>query len=191
MHFLQVQNPNGLFSNDFIFHVSADGARPKEDSGGDLDQQATALSEAIARGNLSQTKRLTRNKALINKADPRSGMPPLSTAAYHGHLEIVRHLIKNGARVSGSNRDGNTPLHLAAFLCREDIVEVLLDNGASRDKRNQRQETAIDVVAAGWSDQLAGFYHGLSTQSQLGLDLKEIEKQRPRIAKLLRNHKYD
>ena len=186
IHFLQVQNEDGLFSNDFIFHVAEDEeqanlVRYLSNSG----SRRGNLHEAVARGDLPATWRLLKGGAPPNDRNGDGGTP-LSTAALHGHLEIAKLLLEKGARVSASNRDGNTSLHVAAFLCRTEMVALLLDKGASVTKRNGRRESAIDVVSGDWSDQLAGFYRALSDGAGLGLDLEEVRRLRPKVAGLLR-----
>lgn len=190
MHFLQVQNRDGLFSNDFIFHVAENEEKAIElryKNNPDLLRDALAM--AIEQGNLTETKRWLDAGAPVNARRGSNGMTPLSTAAFYGRMEIVRHLVENrNARVSQDNRDGNTPLHLAAFLCRVKIVKCLLVNGASTTKRSDRDERAVDTVIAPWSDGLARIYTSISDRSGLDLDLAEIEEGRPQIAKLLRDY---
>ncbi len=190
LHFLQVQNPGGLFSNDFIFHVAENAERAtafRYETNPDLLRGA--LAEAIEKGNLDETKRFLEAGASVNARRRSNGMTPLSTAAYHGRLEIAKYLIEERkARVSHDNRDGNTPLHLAAFLCRVDMVELLLGKGASIMQKNDRGETVISIVSSPWSDGLAGFYARISEGDNLGLDVTEIERLRPQLAELLREH---
>jgi hypothetical protein len=184
MHFLQVQNPDGLFSNDFIFHVSTGEGK----AGAGPGRLSAALAEAVAGGNLSETRRLVAAGASLSDRQEESGMPPLCTAAFHGHLDIARVLLDKGAEVSHPNRDGNTALHIAAFLCRTEMVKLLLEKGAPTRQRNKRSESSTDVVSSPWSDELAGFYTAISTGGGLGLDLDKIERLRPRTARLLRDH---
>jgi len=175
MHFLQVQNPGGLFSNDFIFHVTVDA---------DLQE---ALGTAVRIGDRSVVQ-----KTLAAGADPNkpveTGNTALSTAAFHGQLDVMRLLLEKGAKVNATNEDGNTPLHVAAFMGRTEIVQLLLAKGASVTQRNGRRETAIDTVSGAWSDGLAGFYRRLNQGATHKVDLEQIQKLRPQIAKLLREH---
>ncbi|MDE0821200.1 MAG: ankyrin repeat domain-containing protein, partial [Opitutales bacterium] len=188
MHFLQVQNPSGLFSNDFIFHVTGKQESTNVASGGDkAGRLRIALGEAISNGNLKEIRKLVGLGADVNKR-AEDGGTPLSAAAFHGRLEISRFLIKKGARIAHTNRDGNTPLHVAVFLCREEITKLFLDQGASVSKKNNREETPVNVVTAPWSDELAGFYNLLNNNGNLGLDLGDIQKSRPIMAKFLREH---
>ena len=189
MHFLQVQNPGGLFSNDFIFHVTtaSKGSSGLGDAK-DPERIRDALAEAISTGNLTETRKLVAIGAPVNARRKESGMIPLSTAAFHGKLEIAKYLISRGANLSAANADGNTPLHLSAFLCRTKITELFLSKGASLIKKNHRGESPIDVVSSPWDDGLAGFYTAISDGAGLGLDNAKIQQMRPRISSLLRDH---
>ena len=188
IHFLQVQNQDGLFSNDFIFHVAeneeqANIVRYLSNS----DSPRDALNEAVERGDLAATRELLKGGAAPNDRSGDGGTP-LSTAVLHGHVKIAKLLVEKGAQVSRTNRDGNTPLHVAAFLCRTEFVKLLLEEGAFVTKRNGRDESPLDVVSGEWSEPLAGFYQSLSDGAGLGLDLKEIRQDRPKMAELLREH---
>ena len=175
MHFLQVQNPGGLFSNDFIFHVTADT---------DLQE---ALGTAVRIGDRSVVQ-----KTLAAGANPNqpveTGNTALSTAAFHGQLDVMRLLLEKGGKVNATNEDGNTPLHVAAFMGRTEIVQLLLAKGASVTQRNGRRETAINTVSGAWSDGLADFYKRLNQSATHKVDLEQIQKLRPQIVKLLREH---
>jgi len=175
MHFLQVQNPGGLFSNDFIFHVTADT---------DLQE---ALGTAVRIGDRSVVQ-----ETLAAGADPNqpveTGNTALSTAAFHGQLDVMRLLLEKGGKVNATNEDGNTPLHVAAFMGRTEIVQLLLAKGASITQRNGRRETAIDTVSGAWSDGLADFYKRLNQSATHKVDLEQIQKARPQLTKLLREH---
>ncbi|MBQ11378.1 MAG: hypothetical protein CMJ45_07505 [Planctomyces sp.] len=202
MHLLQVQNPAGLFSNDFIFHVTADAkaatALKRRNDRAHTDSRV-ALARAIVRGNLQEAREalsggktlrlgsLT-NKSAVARVDartPRGGATPLSDSALHGRLEIIKYLIGRGANVTATNKDGNTPLHVAAFMCRPQIVRLLLEKGASPLKKNNRGETAIDVVSVPWSKKLAETYSKQGKKVGLKLNLERLERERPRIASLL------
>jgi YVTN family beta-propeller protein len=186
LHFLQVQNAGGLFSNDFIFHVvedakAADALRIRANP----TRLRDALDVAITKGDLKETKRLVNSGAPINARKDEGGAIPLSNAALHGELEIVKYLLEKNAKISHTNEDGNTALIVAAFICRTEIVELLLERGASIQQKNNSGETAISVVSGEWNDGLSGFYKFISDSANLDLDLNEIESLRPKMAKLL------
>ncbi len=188
LHLLQVQNPEGLFSNDFIFQV-ADSAAAADGLTRRLDDARGSPSEllptAISRGDLEAAKRHIAHGAGVNEQDHQSGSVPLSVAALHGHLDIARLLIEHGADVSATNRDGNTPLHTAAFLGRTEMVKLLIGKGASVTQRNHRRESPADVVSGPWNEGLEKFYDFIQASAEVGLDLGFIREERPRLAKHL------
>jgi len=175
MHFLQVQNPGGFFSNDFIFHVTAD------------TNLQEALGTAVRIGDRSVVQETLAAGANPNRP-VETGNTALSTAAFHGQLDVMRLLLEKGGKVNATNEDGNTPLHVAAFMGRTEIVQLLLAKGASITQRNNRRDRAIDTVSGAWSDGLAGFYRRLNQGATHKVDLDQIQKLRPQIAKLLREH---
>ena len=188
MHMLQVQNPDGQFSNDFIFHVVKDRSAAKQ-MRQQIQRERTdpriGLVRAAAKNNLREVKFLVNQGTNVNARHPKKGGTALSSAALHGNLEVAKFLIKNGANVNRSNRDGNSPLHVAAFLCRHDVVNLLLDHGADLKVKNRRQESPIDVVSAEWSEGLADFYQAIARDAGIELNLKQIENDRRQLAKTL------
>ncbi|MCH2180931.1 MAG: ankyrin repeat domain-containing protein [Mariniblastus sp.] len=190
MHLLQIQNGNGLFSNDFIFHVAGDRAAASEARRKirrDRIPQRLALWEAIKENKLAEVKQLVEGGTSINSRHPESGNTPLGLAATHSRRDIAQFLIEQGARVSGSNRDGNTPLHIAAFFCDFEFVQLLLDNGADRQKENDKQENAVDVVT-GWSDRTGAFYRAVGSSLGREFDLDQLPQDRQRMAKLIQDY---
>ena len=117
-----------------------------------------------------------------------TGNTALSTAAFHGQLDVMRLLLQKGGKVNATNEDGNTPLHVAAFMGRTEIVQLLLAKGASITQRNGRREMAIDTVSGAWSDGLSDFYKRLNQSATHKVDLEQIQKVRPQLTKLLREH---
>lgn len=188
MHLLQVQVPNGPFSNEFIIHIAKD-AKTAEELQRELIRLSTTpwngISAALGKGDLAAVKKLIPDKATANRRQS-DGSTPLSTAALRGHLDVVKYLLDTGADPSGSNADGNTPLHTAAFTCREEVVKLLLEKGASLTAKNNNKETPLDVVSGAWSQGLADFYNLIGTGINQKLDLKQIEKDRPKMVQLLR-----
>jgi hypothetical protein len=189
MHLLQIQNSDGLFSNDFIFHVTKDAeaaAELKRKNDRFHSDVRDALARAVSSGKLDAVKRILGRRARrINERRPQGGSTPLSTASLHGHLEIVKYLISRRANVNATNRDGNTPLHVAAFMCRSEVVQLLLEKGGSTLTKNKRGQTPIDVISSSWNKGLADFYTGVGNSSGMKVDLERIQRERPQIVKLL------
>lgn len=66
---------------------------------------------------------------------------PLHWAAQHGHVEVVRTLIDNGANVNARDVFGRTPLHLAVSHPR--VIALLLEAGANVDARDSLSNTPL------------------------------------------------
>ena len=56
---------------------------------------------------------------------------PLHRAAYMGHLNIVKLLLKYKADLDCQDSDGLTPLHKAYQQRKQEVVAVLLESGAN------------------------------------------------------------
>jgi YVTN family beta-propeller protein len=189
VNFLQLQVPDGPFSNEFLFHVAKDLSSAEQLTRDLIRQSFTpwdGLKAALNQGNLSAIKKLIPDKSAASRRLS-DGATPLGTAALHGHLEVVRYLLDTGVDPSVTNADGNTPLHIAAFLCREDVAKLLLNKGASLKVKNHNGETPIDVVSGEWNQELANIYMAIGSGINQKLDLKRIEKTRPELARLLGN----
>ena len=61
-------------------------------------------------------------------------------------LEGTRLVLELGGDVNAANDDGNTAAHGAAILGYASVVELLAEHGADLDVRNQRGQTAQDVL---------------------------------------------
>ena len=72
---------------------------------------------------------------------------PLMAAAYGGHVDIVKILIKCGADVNVTFDDGSTALHIAAEYGHRKIVRTLLKSGSEVDSRNHSEMTPLAVAA--------------------------------------------
>ena len=188
---LQLQNADGMFSNDFIFHVVEDAEaaleyKRRQDRA--HQDMRVAMADAIREGDLDKMRALFRRRASRHDRHPRTGARPLSDAAFHGHVEVVKLLFRRGTRPNETNRDGNSPLHIAAFLGRFDIVELLLERGASVALKNRSGDTPIDSVTGEWDDGLKRFYESLNRSAANKVDVETMKETRAKMAKLLREH---
>ena len=181
IHFLQIQNPNGLFSNDFIFHVSSKVELSQENN---KDIQGQFVN-AIVQGRLEDVKNLANKGASLKAAFGNDLMPPLGMASFHGHASIVKYLIEKGANVSQTNKDGNSALHVAAFMCHKDVVKILMSNGASLKIKNKKGERALDTVSGKWSEELGKFYVFLNSIVTTKKKIEAYRTLRPEILKIL------
>ena len=185
LRFLQLQNRDGLFTNDFIFHVAEDRDHAIALQNRLDPERERAIRDAIQRGDVVTIARLFDEGAPLLSAFSSDGSMPLVLAAMYGEDAIVEYLINIGANVNTPNRDGNTALHLAAFMCHPTVVQRLLDHGAPIDARSTSGDTPADTVRETWSQGLAGFYSNLINGGHFKQELAVIQERRPKILKLL------
>ncbi|MFM7389449.1 MAG: ankyrin repeat domain-containing protein, partial [Vampirovibrionales bacterium] len=67
-------------------------------------------------------------------------------ASYHGHLEVVKVLLANGATVNQGDDRGFTPLYQASYKGHLEIVKLLLANGATVNQGDTYGNTPFDVA---------------------------------------------
>jgi ankyrin repeat protein len=70
-----------------------------------------------------------------------------ATFAPRSGVEIVRLLLRNGARINHIAEDGSTPLHVSAWNGLEDMAVFLLENGADINAQNARSQTPLFLAA--------------------------------------------
>lgn len=72
--------------------------------------------------------------AVLNVSKTESGQGALWSAAFGGHKEVVRVLLKGGAIVDVPDVKGRTPLIAASQNGHADVVQILLEGGADPNK---------------------------------------------------------
>jgi len=77
-----------------------------------------------------------------------NAMTPLMKASHGGEADIVRRLIRAGARVNARNADGNNALWLACVGSHLDIIDMLVAAGIDIDNRNDNGATALMYAAS-------------------------------------------
>ena len=74
------------------------------------------------------------------------GAPPLWCAAAAGHYDIVKLLIKKGAKVNNTTFTNSTPLRAACFDGHFEIVKYLVDNKADIEIANRHGHTCLMIA---------------------------------------------
>ena len=90
----------------------------------------------------------------VNQAG-NTGDRPLHVAATRGNMDEIAALVAGGADVNASGDLGNTPLHEAAAQGHLAAVKFLLAKGALPDKKNEFEESVVDVAHLGGHDKIA------------------------------------
>jgi len=107
-----------------------------------------ALTDLIRAGNREAVlAAITSPDIDVNAADP-DGSTALLWATYAVDHELVRALLKAGAKAQVRNHFGSTPLTEAAKLGDVELVRMLLDAGADSNSPSQDGETALMLASS-------------------------------------------
>ena len=80
---------------------------------------------------------------IVDKATYRN-RTPLCTAAFHGHLSIVKMLFAHGANLNHQDDDNFSPLILASYEGHLKVVKWLLRNGSDPTCKDKFGDTALE-----------------------------------------------
>eukprot|EP00826_Nyctotherus_ovalis_P056477 TRINITY_DN7632_c0_g1_i3.p1 TRINITY_DN7632_c0_g1~~TRINITY_DN7632_c0_g1_i3.p1 ORF type:complete len:217 (-),score=51.48 TRINITY_DN7632_c0_g1_i3:146-796(-) len=103
---------------------------------------------------------------------------PLHMACANGFEEIVRILLKAGAKIDILNESKNTPLHWAAYNGHTGIVKLLLENGANPNFKNEFDRTPLDEAIMNEREDIVDMLIPRTEISDPALEaqVKELEK---------------
>ncbi|EKX47817.1 hypothetical protein GUITHDRAFT_151976 [Guillardia theta CCMP2712] len=73
----------------------------------------------------------------------------LCVAASHGHLRIVKLLLRNKADINFQNSEGNSPMHLANIFNYKELVNYLISKGANKELKNKRGHSPLEESVDG------------------------------------------
>uniref|UniRef100_A0A8B9L7E7 Ankyrin repeat domain 6b n=1 Tax=Astyanax mexicanus TaxID=7994 RepID=A0A8B9L7E7_ASTMX len=111
---------------------------------------------------------------LINKgakvAVTKYGRTPLHLAAYKGHLEVVRILLKAGCDLDIEDDGEQTALHRAAVVGNSDVISALIQEGCALDRQDKDGNTSLHEVA--WH----GFSQSVKLLVKAGINLHAKNK---------------
>ena len=146
------------------------------------------IHTAVIKGKLEVVKQHIKAGTDMNQQEPMSSATPLMSAITFNKPAIAKALIEANANLSVKNKDGSTALHTAAFFGRIKMVQMLLDAKADKTIKNNFGATPRETVLGEFA-QMKPVYEMLIQQLKpMGfvLNLEEVKKARPMIAKMLR-----
>jgi ankyrin repeat protein len=95
---------------------------------------------------VNEIKKVIKSKIDANLIDE-EGESILCTASRFRNIEIIKHLIENGADVNFKNKTfGFTPLMKASNSANLDGIKILLENGADVNAKSTYGSTALDRI---------------------------------------------
>jgi ankyrin repeat protein len=107
------------------------------------------IFEASATGETQRVRQLLRTRReLVNEFSP-DGFTPLGLASFFGHLDTVRLLLDNGAKIDvpSNNFLKAVPLRSASVTRHLEIAKLLIDRGADVNARGEGDYTPLHEVA--------------------------------------------
>jgi ankyrin repeat protein len=117
------------------------GASPRKTT----QRGESALTLACMQENAEICERLIIAKANVNELDNHQRTPLLKAARHNSKSDIVRLLLKHGAKPDIADEEGNTPLHFAAQRGTEELAKFLLNLGANPYVRNHQGLVPYEV----------------------------------------------
>ncbi|MGE0009951.1 MAG: ankyrin repeat domain-containing protein [Candidatus Babeliales bacterium] len=112
-----------------------------------LDQELTPLQLAGIWGDAHAISLLTRAGGDVNAKNKNSGATALHNAAWLGHINAVKELLKLGAHVDIRDNEDANPLHRAVQEGKLDVAYALIDNGADLFTKNKNGVAPIERAA--------------------------------------------
>jgi ankyrin repeat protein len=114
----------------------------------DSHNTPSVISGDLPSSKLSRHLEVALQVGHVNAEDKYDGCTSLHLAAYYGHFEIVRTLLKHNADTNARDDTGRTPLHGASERGHVDIVQFLLKLGADPKARDNDQVTSLHIVSS-------------------------------------------
>jgi len=173
---VELQDPGGVQRVLEQVHAKIHRAALRE-----LPQTPAEFHDVVADGDLEMCGwYLDRQQANPSALDPKTGLPPLVTAARAGDLAMCRLLLGHGADVDGRGApDGCSALHWAAHQRSTRVATMLLEGGANprlQDKRGQ--DALMKLVRRDFDGPAAGCawtWEVLQDQRLAGPELRSVD----------------
>lgn len=127
---------------------SAHAEDPDKGAAVDQSELQGQLLEAIGRSDMRAVKKLLKEGADVNRADPHTAETPLHRAAGEGAVGMAELLLDRGAAINARDFAGQTPLFVACRDGRRDVVALLVARGADVTVLSYEEGSPLDRAAA-------------------------------------------
>jgi ankyrin repeat protein len=101
--------------------------------------QGSKIHAAVRNNNFEKFQDLLHGNPTCVNAPNEAGDFPLHLAASLGYLNILRHLIMDGAKINSENADGRKPMHMAAAKGQVAAMKILAALGGNVTARTVEQ----------------------------------------------------
>lgn len=115
------------------------------------------LMNAVENGRLEQVQNLLKEKPDLVKAKDNDGWTPLIMAARFNHVNIIKLLLKSGAKVDDVDNEGSSALHHASASGRMEAVKALVESKARVSLKNQGGDTPRKLAKSSGHDKVADY----------------------------------
>ncbi|MCJ1383045.1 hypothetical protein MMC17_006158 [Xylographa soralifera] len=88
-----------------------------------------------------------RARGQINGLEYAERSTPVIEAARHNHVDIIRYLIRRGAKIEAKTLEGFNALHIAAYHSQLKSMEVLIELGANIEEKDDYTRTALFIAS--------------------------------------------
>jgi len=113
-----------------------------------IDADPNEILRAAYGGDLEKTRRLLKHNPSRVFVKDKEGFTALHYAASHGHVEIAKLLLANGADVNAMTDKAATPLQYAVWYGGKETVQLLLSNKADTEVQGEIGGTPLYDAAA-------------------------------------------
>jgi ankyrin repeat protein len=119
--------------------------------GADVDVRGcynrTPLLGVSCRGHLQIAQWLLGRNANTNLRDETNGWTPLHSAAFYGHVDVVRLLLQYKADSNSQDSGDQIPLHKAVQNGHVDVARLLLEYGADANAQDKHRFTSLHMAS--------------------------------------------
>lgn len=147
---------NHLWANGKDIGENIEDAKLLIDNDANLDLQnsdgMSALMITASKGLPKTAKLLIGKGANIELQSAKDGTTALQWAVANVQTEMIKQLLKSGAKVDGTNNNGETALMQTAKCANLELVELLLDKGADVNYQSHTGQTPLMYAVSSTSN---------------------------------------